>query len=52
VKADDYPRLVSLAEEHRINLVVSGPGAPSVDGIEDYFRALGVRCYGPSKLAA
>ena len=52
VEADDYPHLVPLAKEHEINLVVPGPEAPLVDGIEDYFRAVGIRCYGPSKLAA
>jgi phosphoribosylamine--glycine ligase/phosphoribosylformylglycinamidine cyclo-ligase len=52
VKADDYPGLVSFAQKHNINLVVPGPEAPLVDGIEGYFRAAGIRCYGPSKLAA
>jgi phosphoribosylamine--glycine ligase/phosphoribosylformylglycinamidine cyclo-ligase len=52
VKADDYPGLVTLAQQHNVNLVVPGPEAPLVDGIEGYFRAFGIRCYGPSKLAA
>lgn len=52
VKADDYPGLVALAQRHNVNLVVPGPEAPLVDGIEGYFRAAGIRCYGPSKLAA
>jgi len=50
--ADDYPALVALAKEREINLVVPGPEAPLVDGISDYFRQVGIRCYGPSKLAA
>ena len=52
VKADDYPGLVALAQSRDVNLVVPGPEAPLVDGIEGYFRAVGIRCYGPSKLAA
>jgi phosphoribosylamine--glycine ligase / phosphoribosylformylglycinamidine cyclo-ligase len=52
VKADDYPGLVALAQKHDVNLVVPGPEAPLVDGIEGYFKAVGIRCYGPSKLAA
>ncbi|OBT55005.1 phosphoribosylamine-glycine ligase/phosphoribosylformylglycinamidine cyclo-ligase [Pseudogymnoascus sp. 24MN13] len=52
VKANDYPGLVAFAKENKINLVVPGPEAPLVDGIEDYFRAVGIRCYGPSKAAA
>ncbi|KAF4618390.1 hypothetical protein G7Y89_g14913 [Cudoniella acicularis] len=52
VKADDYPGLVAFAQKNNINFVVPGPEAPLVDGIEGYFRAVGIRCYGPSKLAA
>lgn len=52
IKANDYPALVKFAQENGINLVVPGPEAPLVDGIEDYFRAVGIRCYGPSKAAA
>ncbi|KAF7957649.1 hypothetical protein EAE96_003223 [Botrytis aclada] len=52
VKADDYPGLVALAKKHNINLVVPGPEAPLVDGIQDYFREADIACYGPSKLAA
>ncbi|KAL3425763.1 bifunctional purine biosynthetic protein [Phlyctema vagabunda] len=52
VKADDYPGLVALAIKHNINLVVPGPEAPLVDGIEGYFKKAGIRCYGPSKEAA
>lgn len=52
VKADDYPGLVALAQKNNVNFVVPGPEAPLVDGIEGYFRAVGIRCYGPSKLAA
>ncbi|PQE30755.1 phosphoribosylamine-glycine ligase protein [Rutstroemia sp. NJR-2017a WRK4] len=52
VKADDYPGLVALAQKNNVNLVVPGPEAPLVDGIEGYFRAVGIPCYGPSKLAA
>lgn len=51
-KADDYPALVQLAKEHNVNLVVPGPEAPLVDGIQGYFRDAGIRCYGPSKEAA
>jgi phosphoribosylamine--glycine ligase / phosphoribosylformylglycinamidine cyclo-ligase len=36
---DDYPRLINIAEELEINLVVPGPDVPVVGGIEGYFRA-------------
>jgi phosphoribosylamine--glycine ligase/phosphoribosylformylglycinamidine cyclo-ligase len=52
VKADGYPGLVSLAKDRGVNFLVPGPEAPLVDGIEGYFRAAGIPCYGPSKLAA
>lgn len=39
VKADDYPGLVALAKKHDVNLVVPGPEAPLVDGIQGYFQA-------------
>lgn len=39
VKPDDYSGLVAFARKHEVNLVVPGPEAPLVDGIEGYFRA-------------
>jgi phosphoribosylamine--glycine ligase/phosphoribosylformylglycinamidine cyclo-ligase len=39
VKVDDYPGLVALAQKHDVNLVVPGPEAPLVDGIQGYFQA-------------
>ena len=39
IPASDYPGLVGLARDLRINLVVPGPEVPIVDGIEGYFRA-------------
>ncbi|TVY85202.1 Bifunctional purine biosynthetic protein ADE1 [Lachnellula suecica] len=52
VAADDFPGLVALSQKERINLVVPGPEAPLVEGIEGPFRAANIRCYGPSKAAA
>ncbi|OJJ43791.1 hypothetical protein ASPZODRAFT_135817 [Penicilliopsis zonata CBS 506.65] len=52
VKGDDYPGLVSFAQKNNVNLVVPGPEAPLVDGIQGYFQAVGIRCFGPSKAAA
>ncbi|KAI9779263.1 MAG: hypothetical protein M1839_007515 [Geoglossum umbratile] len=50
--ADDYPGLVDLARSLRVNLVVPSPEGPLVDGIEGYFRAANIACFGPSKEAA
>lgn len=52
VKADDYPGLVKFAQENGISLVVPGPEAPLVDGVEGYFRQTGIPVFGPSKEAA
>jgi phosphoribosylamine--glycine ligase/phosphoribosylformylglycinamidine cyclo-ligase len=52
VAADDYPGLVELARKERLNMVVPGPEAPLVDGIEGVFRDAGIPCFGPSKEAA
>ncbi|KAF3483731.1 phosphoribosylformylglycinamidine cyclo-ligase [Arthroderma uncinatum] len=52
VKGDDYPGLVAFSKENGVNLVVPGPEAPLVDGIQGYFQAVGIRCFGPTKAAA
>jgi phosphoribosylamine-glycine ligase len=39
IKGDDYPGLVAFAQENQVNLVVPGPEAPLVDGIQGYFQA-------------
>lgn len=52
VAADDYAGLVSLAQRNGVNLVVPGPEAPLVDGVEGFFRAAGIACFGPSREAA
>ncbi|EEY22532.1 phosphoribosylamine-glycine ligase [Verticillium alfalfae VaMs.102] len=52
VAADDYPALVAFAKSNAITLVVPGPEAPLVDGVEGYFRDAAIPCFGPSKEAA
>ncbi|KAJ4292183.1 Bifunctional purine biosynthetic protein ADE1 [Collariella sp. IMI 366227] len=52
VSADDFPGLVEFAKKNGINLVVPGPEAPLVDGIEGFFRDAGIPVFGPSKEAA
>lgn len=47
VKVNDYPGLVALAQKNNVNLVVPGPEAPLVDGIQGYFQAgRCCSCYG------
>jgi phosphoribosylamine--glycine ligase/phosphoribosylformylglycinamidine cyclo-ligase len=52
VSAEDFPGLVAFAESNSVNLVVPGPEAPLVDGVEGFFRKAGIPCFGPSKEAA
>ncbi|TGZ84011.1 phosphoribosylamine--glycine ligase [Ascodesmis nigricans] len=47
-----FPELVDFALKNGIGLVVPGPEAPLVDGIEECFRKVGIPCFGPSKEAA
>ncbi|PFH54848.1 hypothetical protein AMATHDRAFT_72604 [Amanita thiersii Skay4041] len=50
--ADDFPRLVDFAVKNKIQLVVPGPEQPLVDGVESYFRQVGIPVFGPTALAA
>ncbi|EMD41961.1 hypothetical protein CERSUDRAFT_102344 [Gelatoporia subvermispora B] len=52
VSATDFPALVKFAVEHDVSLVVPGPEQPLVDGVETYFRKVGIPVFGPSALAA
>ena len=52
ISVSNFPGLISFAKEHDVNLVVPGPEAPLVAGIESACRAAGLRCFGPSKKAA
>ncbi|KAL8361929.1 hypothetical protein RB601_007632 [Gaeumannomyces tritici] len=52
VSAEDFDGFVALARASNVNLVVPGPEAPLVDGVEAYFRRAGIPCFGPSRDAA
>ncbi|KAJ7675374.1 aminoimidazole ribonucleotide synthetase [Mycena rosella] len=52
VSSTDFPALVVFAIENQLNLVVPGPEQPLVDGVEAYFRKVGIPVFGPSALAA
>ncbi len=52
IAADDVPRLLEFANDRRIDLTIVGPEAPLVIGVCDAFAAAGLRCFGPSRLAA
>jgi len=52
IAADDVPGLLKFALAERIDLTIVGPEGPLVLGVTDAFSAEGLRCFGPSRLAA
>ena len=52
IKATEIAKLVTYAEENRIDLTVVGPEAPLAAGIVDTFRRNGLAIFGPTAAAA
>jgi len=52
VAATDIEGLLALVERENIDLTVVGPEAPLVAGVVDRFRAAGLKCFGPTRIAA
>jgi phosphoribosylamine--glycine ligase len=52
IAAEDIPALLAFAKERAIDLTIVGPEAPLVAGIVDAFSAAGLKCFGPTRLAA
>ncbi|KAF8506605.1 aminoimidazole ribonucleotide synthetase [Russula emetica] len=47
-----FQNLSQWAVANDVNLVIPGPEQPLVDGVESYFRKVGIPVFGPSALAA
>src|SRR5215467_7652375 len=52
IAATDLDGLLALAQREGVALTVVGPEAPLVAGVVDRFRAAGLRCFGPRRIAA
>jgi phosphoribosylamine--glycine ligase len=52
VNAEAIDELIDLARNEAVDLTVVGPEAPLVEGIVDRFEAVGLRCFGPHRVAA
>ncbi|MCB1574621.1 MAG: ATP-grasp domain-containing protein, partial [Xanthomonadales bacterium] len=52
VAVDDIDGLLELARRESIDLTVVGPEIPLVLGVVDRFRAAGLACFGPRRIAA
>jgi phosphoribosylamine--glycine ligase len=48
----DFNALAALVQARDIGLTIVGPEVPLVRGIVDHFHALGLRCFGPTRMAA
>lgn len=52
IKSDDVNGLVEFATKQKIDLTIIGPELPLTMGVVEAFERAGLRCFGPSKLAA
>ena len=52
IGADAIDKLIVFALANEVGLTIVGPEAPLVEGLVDAFSAAGLRCFGPSRLAA
>lgn len=48
----DFPQVAEFAKKENVDLTVVGPEVPLVGGIVDFFRAKGLRIFGPNMRAA
>ncbi|PRP81232.1 hypothetical protein PROFUN_02066 [Planoprotostelium fungivorum] len=47
-----FEGLGKFAHDNHVDLVVIGPEQPLVDGISEFFKKMGIPCFGPSSKAA
>lgn len=52
IAAEDHAGLLTFALQNDIGFVIVGPEQPLVDGLGDAFRNVGIKVFGPSKVAA
>ncbi len=52
IAVESIDELVRFAQTHDVGLTIVGPEVPLVLGIVDAFTAAGLRCFGPTRLAA
>lgn len=52
ISPNDFDSLIKFVKDNRIEFTVVGPEQPLIEGIVDAFEAVGLKIFGPSKLAA
>jgi phosphoribosylamine-glycine ligase len=50
--SEPFSEVISFAKDNQVKLVIVGPEQPLVDGISDYFKSVGISCFGPSSKAS
>ena len=52
ISVDDHVPVAAFCKDKQIDLVIVGPEAPLAAGLVDSLSAEGIRCFGPSQVAA
>ena len=52
IKATDLDALTAFAASHTVDFAIVAPDDPLVLGLADRFREMGIRTFGPGRLAA
>lgn len=52
ISAENIPEILNFVQEKNINFVVVGPEIPLVNGLVDELEKIGVKSFGPNKIAA
>ena len=52
ISVDNHQAVIEFCKTNQIDLVIVGPEIPLADGIVDSLTDAGIRCFGPSKVAA
>lgn len=52
IKIDDHKAIINFCRQNQIDLVIIGPEQPLVNGLADDLKKVGIKAFGPSKLAS
>ena len=52
ININEFENLYKFVNKNKIDLVIVGPEQPLVDGIVDYLEKLGIKVFGPNKIAS
>ena len=52
ININEFENIYKFINKNKIDLVIVGPEQPLVDGIVDYLEKLGIKVFGPNKIAS